>query len=283
MARARPQTGRRRDPARHRERRYYPDRYRASHTLVDRTTGIARVYSHAHNKVMPSQAHNSTYSHSERHAESALSRPTLRDRMSGAPGLLIDRMTFPPGHPSWVPRGRLQDRITYPGGRLVDRMTIPEAAGATPIPGQDGGDDAGEQLTAESRESDSQGQGQGEIRDHGQAIGPVADSGDADMDDLDDLDSLFLGSDMDVDVEAPLSPTTTPAIDASNVSPPPAGMANAPTGRPVNTYSGNDPVKRAFTNPLLRAILSDKPLPRERQKSKEERMELRLGHSRTMK
>jgi hypothetical protein len=37
--------------------------------------------------------------------------------------------------------------------------------------------------------------------------------------------------------------------------------------RPVNTYKGNDPIKRAFTNAKLRAILADKSLPKPRKKA----------------
>jgi hypothetical protein len=37
------------------------------------------------------------------------------------------------------------------------------------------------------------------------------------------------------------------------------------------------------SNPKLRAILSDKPLPKERRKYVDERMELRLGGGRVMK
>lgn len=36
--------------------------------------------------------------------------------------------------------------------------------------------------------------------------------------------------------------------------------------RPVNTYRGNDPVKRRVQNTLLRCILADKPLPKTRKK-----------------
>jgi hypothetical protein len=82
------------------------------------------------------------------------------------------------------------------------------------------------------------------------------------------------------------SPNSPFVLPARSVAPPrPIRMVNqlvAPT-IPKRLYGGSDPVKRAVSNPKLRAILSDKPLPKERRKYVDERMELRLGGGRVMK
>lgn len=58
---------------------------------------------------------------------------------------------------------------------------------------------------------------------------------------------------------------------------PPILMTKAPEAKkhPVNPYKGNDPVKRLVQNKKLRAILSDKSLPRPRKKP--DRMDLRCA------
>ncbi|KAH7396862.1 hypothetical protein DE146DRAFT_789500 [Phaeosphaeria sp. MPI-PUGE-AT-0046c] len=53
--------------------------------------------------------------------------------------------------------------------------------------------------------------------------------------------------------------------------------------RPVNTYRGKDPIKRLVQNKKLQAIFADKPVPKERMKPMDERMELRMGISRVFK
>lgn len=69
----------------------------------------------------------------------------------------------------------------------------------------------------------------------------------------------------------------------------PIRMFNQPSAttevskRPANTYKGKDPVKKLVTNDKLRAILSDKPMPKERRVYSTERVELRLGEKSVMK
>jgi hypothetical protein len=53
--------------------------------------------------------------------------------------------------------------------------------------------------------------------------------------------------------------------------------------RPVKTYRGKDPIKRVVSNKKLQAIFAGKPIPKERKKYRDERMELRMGESRVLK
>ena len=55
------------------------------------------------------------------------------------------------------------------------------------------------------------------------------------------------------------------AVDSAAQAP--VARGSVAKKRPVNTYRGNDPIKRAFTNAKLRAILSDKGLPKPRKKA----------------
>lgn len=51
----------------------------------------------------------------------------------------------------------------------------------------------------------------------------------------------------------------------------------------MNTYRGKDPIKRLVQNKKLQAILGDKPVPKERKKPMDERVELRMGISKVFK
>lgn len=62
-----------------------------------------------------------------------------------------------------------------------------------------------------------------------------------------------------------------PVRDANHGSP------HTTPRRPVNTYRGNDPIKRLVQNKKLQAIFADRPVPKERTKSGHEKMELRMG------
>lgn len=60
--------------------------------------------------------------------------------------------------------------------------------------------------------------------------------------------------------------------DSAQGSPSPSP---SPPKKPV--YRGNDAIKRAVSNPKLRAILADRPYPTPRKKSGEERPILKMG------
>ncbi|KAF2036560.1 hypothetical protein EK21DRAFT_51425 [Setomelanomma holmii] len=68
-------------------------------------------------------------------------------------------------------------------------------------------------------------------------------------------------------------------VDKSGQDSPDGGKSK----RPVNTYRGKDPIKKIVQNKKLQAILADRPVPGERRKMKEERVELRLGAGRVLR
>lgn len=75
-------------------------------------------------------------------------------------------------------------------------------------------------------------------------------------------------------------PTGRPVFIPSNTGP--VRIVNQPQyikhpARPVNSYRGKDTVKKMVQNARLRALLSDKPMPRERKKCVLDRPALRLG------
>ncbi|CAN9199922.1 unnamed protein product [Alternaria alternata] len=75
----------------------------------------------------------------------------------------------------------------------------------------------------------------------------------------------------------------TEIIDPSS-SPLPAILPKTPKPRPRQPlYRGKDEVKRAVTNPNLRAILADKSYPKERRKAAGERPVLKMGISKEYK
>ncbi|KAH7083378.1 hypothetical protein BKA63DRAFT_152029 [Paraphoma chrysanthemicola] len=74
----------------------------------------------------------------------------------------------------------------------------------------------------------------------------------------------------------PDRPTNRPADHASSDDP-------VTPKRPINTYRGKDAIKKIVQNKKLQAILGDKPIPGERKKHRDERVELRMGVSRVMK
>lgn len=117
---------------------------------------------------------------------------------------------------------------------------------------------------------------------------------------------LFCGSQPTQATDVPLPPS--PVLPPTTFFPPlrsvlpatssrPIRMFSAPVGgnneaeaevpatpkRPVNTYRGKDPIKKRVQNKKLQALLSDKPIPKERRKFHEERMELRVGVSKVTK
>jgi hypothetical protein len=67
----------------------------------------------------------------------------------------------------------------------------------------------------------------------------------------------------------PHEPDTNDPLPGSDTQPPSSSTTNKSEAnrRPVNTYKGNDPIKRLVQNPLLRCILADKPLPKARKKA----------------
>jgi hypothetical protein len=72
---------------------------------------------------------------------------------------------------------------------------------------------------------------------------------------------------------SPLAATSSFQAHAATSPRRPIRMHNTPS----SAYRGTNPIKRAVTNPRLRAVLAGKPVPRERKKYVTERMELRMG------
>ncbi|KAF3051735.1 hypothetical protein E8E11_007617 [Didymella keratinophila] len=67
----------------------------------------------------------------------------------------------------------------------------------------------------------------------------------------------------------PHEPDIDGPLPGSSTQPPSSPTEDKPEAnrRPVNTYKGNDPIKRRVQNTLLRRILADKPLPKARKKA----------------
>ncbi|KAF1845124.1 uncharacterized protein K460DRAFT_405398 [Cucurbitaria berberidis CBS 394.84] len=87
---------------------------------------------------------------------------------------------------------------------------------------------------------------------------------------------------------SPPPPPTAPALRATTFKP--IRMFNQPLDedqpkpkRPINTYRGNDPIKKLVQNPKLRAILSGRGLPKTRKKALDDRPDLRMGVSKITK
>jgi hypothetical protein len=126
---------------------------------------------------------------------------------------------------------------------------------------------------------------------------PKYDNPDFDTDH--DFGSLFMDSQPTQPVTAPASPSPLPQPTHSAQPTHPIRMFNEPVAispvniegedeparpkRPVNTYGGKDPIKRLVQNPKLQAILAGKPIPAERKKHRDERMDLRIGVSKVTK
>ncbi|CAN9187788.1 unnamed protein product [Alternaria alternata] len=80
------------------------------------------------------------------------------------------------------------------------------------------------------------------------------------------------------------APNPTDSINGQIYAPLPAILPKTPKPRRRQPfYRGRDEVKRAVTNPNLRAILADKSYPRERRKAAGERPVLKMGISKEYK